>query len=134
MAVPNFTTKAQEALEAAQRIAHERSHAELEPAHLALALIQQEEGIVTAVLRALHVDVADVGRIVTERLAALPTVTGGGIAQLGLSRSLQALFQAALAAAKRMQDTFVSTEHLFLGFLTADANVTQRLASVGVTP
>ena len=59
MQTDRFTVKSQEAVAAAQRLAQESSNAEVAPAHLLLALLDQDEGVVVPVLQRLGVDAQD---------------------------------------------------------------------------
>jgi ATP-dependent Clp protease ATP-binding subunit ClpB len=106
-----FTRKSQEALAAAQEAAQTAGHPEVTPAHLASALLQEPEGVMSAVLRKLDVDphvlTAEMGRLI-ERL---PRASG---TQVGASRALNDVLIDAASTAKRLGDAYVSTEHLFL--------------------
>ena len=112
MNINKYTEKAQEAVLGAQQLAEQLSHAQLEPEHLLVALIEQREGIVPEVLRKMAADPAQIGRAVRELLAKIPQAYGG--AQPGLSPRLRAVADLAQAEADRLKDDFVSTEHLFV--------------------
>jgi ATP-dependent Clp protease ATP-binding subunit ClpB len=110
---PNkHTEKAQEALLAAQKLAEEFAHAQIEPEHLLVTLTEQPEGVVPAVLRKLNVDPAGLAEATREGLRRAPRVTGGS--QLTMSARLGVVAEAAQAAATRLKDEFISTEHLLL--------------------
>jgi ATP-dependent Clp protease ATP-binding subunit ClpB len=115
MNLNKFTEKAQEAVIAAQALASELSHAQIEPEHLLVTLAEQQGGVVPSVLRKINADPADVARATRDALARQPRAHGG--AEPSLSPRLRAIADAAQAAAKGMQDEFVSTEHLLLGLL-----------------
>jgi ATP-dependent Clp protease ATP-binding subunit ClpB len=115
MNLNKFTEKAQEAVVGAQALASELNHAQIEPEHLLVTLAEQADGVVPSVLRKLGADPADLARAAREHLKKQPSAYGG--AEAHLSPRLRAVTDAAQADAKRMQDDFVSTEHLLLGLL-----------------
>ena len=116
MNLNKLTEKAQEAVVAAQSLAAELHHAQLEPEHLLVTLAEQAGGVVPSVLRKLEVEPGEVAKAAREHLARQPKAHGG--AEPHLSPRLRVAVDAAQAAAKGMQDEFVSTEHLLLGLLT----------------
>ena len=117
MNLNTFTEKAQEALVGSQQLAQQMNHAQVDPEHLLVTLIEQPEGIVPEVLRTLGVEPRRVGDGARSALARRPQVHGA--ASPGLSPRLTAIIDLAQAEAGRMKDEFVSTEHLLLG-LSAD--------------
>ncbi len=123
-----FTVKTQEALQAAQTLARQQSHQRLDPEHLLLALIDQQEGLVPELLEKAGVT-RDRLRVALEGLLAkIPSVSGD--AELRLSERSARLFAQAEQEAKRLGDEYLSTEHLLLASFTDDAikGVYQRLA------
>jgi ATP-dependent Clp protease ATP-binding subunit ClpB len=116
MNLQKFTEKAQEAVVAAQSLASEMNHAQIEPEHLLVTLTEQQGGVVPSVLLKLNSDPKDIARVVRELLARQPKAHGG--AEPYPSPRLRVVVDAAQADAKRMQDDFVSTEHLLLGLLS----------------
>jgi ATP-dependent Clp protease ATP-binding subunit ClpB len=113
MNINKYTEKAQESVLAAQRLAEQMSHAQIEPEHLLVALIEQREGIVPQLLRKMGADPAAVGRPARELIEKMPQAYGGS--QPGLSPGLKQAADTAEAEAERLKDEYVSTEHLFLG-------------------
>ncbi len=113
MRLDRFTLKAQEAVQAAQNIAAERSQQEITPEHLLIALLEQHEGIVIPILQRLG---ADVGRIRDETQAAierLPEVHGAA-GETYASSALQSVLGAAWSEAQQLKDEYVSTEHILI--------------------
>jgi ATP-dependent Clp protease ATP-binding subunit ClpB len=115
MNLNKFTEKAQEAVIAASQLASEMSHAQVEPEHLLVTLVEQQGGVVPSVLRKINVDPAEIGRATRDDLGRQPKAHGG--AEPHLSPRLRVVLDAAQANAKSMQDEFVSTEHLLIGLL-----------------
>jgi ATP-dependent Clp protease ATP-binding subunit ClpB len=107
----HFTRKSQEALQAAQTAAQSAGHPELTPLHLARALLEEPDGLMTALLNKLDVDPKAIAAELEQQLARLPRSSGG---QLALSRALGETLTEANTAMKRMGDTFVSAEHILL--------------------
>ena len=128
-----YTVKSREALERLQRLARDRSHQELRPEHLLAALLDEREGTIAAVLQKLGVNRAALGEAAEQALGALPRVQGGA-AYLGAE--LRSALDRAEDHAARLQDEFVSVEHLLMALADpAHANTAQRaLARAGVTP
>jgi ATP-dependent Clp protease ATP-binding subunit ClpB len=113
MNINKYTEKAQEAVLGAQRLAEQMSHAQIEPEHLLVALVEQRDGIVPEVLRKMSADPAQIARSARELLTKIPQAYGG--AQPGLSPRLKTVAEVAQAEADRLKDEFVSTEHLLVG-------------------
>ncbi len=122
MQADRFTVKSQEALAVAQRLAGARRNPEVTPAHLLLALLEQEGGIVVPVLRRAGADPERVRRRANEAADALPTVTGDASSAPALGSPLIDLLKAAEDAARGMGDEYVSTEHLLLA-LASDPRI-----------
>ena len=113
-----FTQRSTEALTHAQALATERQHGELVPLHLVAGLLASAGGGVTdAILSSLNIEAQAVRAEVERLLAKLPKVQGG---QLAPSSGLAHVLQTAEAAAKKLGDQFVSTEHLLVGLVSAD--------------
>jgi len=131
MQMDRFTIKAQEALQAAQNIAREQSHQELDCEHLLLALMQQPESIVPGMLEKLG---APTGRLVEElnqELARRHKVQGSADTFPG--QSLKRGLDAAEAEARKLKDDYISTEHLLLGMVeTAGGSLKKALQSAGL--
>ncbi len=113
-----FTNKAKESIRQLQEIGVSSSHPVLRPEHLLLALITQPDGVVPALLNQMGIDREALDREVTELLQRLPKVSGG-ISEPRLSPELERILEAAVQAAARFSDDYVSTEHLFLSLVEA---------------
>jgi ATP-dependent Clp protease ATP-binding subunit ClpB len=130
-----FTTKAQDALGAAVRIAAANGNPQVEPLHLLDSLLQQGEGIATALLEAVGVDVRTLTAQVRQALSSLPSAQGSSVATPNLNQASYKVINTAQELAKERGDEYVSTEHLLIA-LSKDGGpgVTDRLAQVGATP
>ncbi len=130
MNLDQYTQKAQEAILSAQRLAQELNHQAIEPAHLLLALLQQEEGVVPAVVTRVAGSVLALREEVRTDLEKRPKVYGAG-GQVGLSHPAVDVLIAAERYAKGMQDEYVSTEHILLGLTESVEG--KRLSQYGLT-
>src|SRR4051812_16319707 len=132
MNLNKFTEKAQESIITAQNIASELNHAEVTPEHLLVALVEQTDGIVPSILRKLAIDPAKTAADARGLLKSLPQAYG---ADVRLSPRMNLIVQSAQAEAKRLQDEYVSTEHLFLAIATETGRspAAQMLQKQGLT-
>ncbi|MFN8170992.1 MAG: ATP-dependent chaperone ClpB [Candidatus Nanopelagicales bacterium] len=130
-----FTTKSQDALGASVRMAAAAGNPQVEPLHLLDSLLQQGEGIATALLSAVGADVRALTAQVRSALGALPSASGSSMSAPQLSQAALRVVNAAQALAKERGDEYVSTEHLLIA-LASDGGpgVADRLAQAGATP
>jgi ATP-dependent Clp protease ATP-binding subunit ClpB len=132
MDLNRYTQKAQEAILAAQSLAEEYNHSQIEPSHLLLALLRQSEGVVPQVISRLDVNPAALATALERELQRKPRVQGATL-QVGLSRALRDLLQEAFQAANDMRDQYVSTEHLLLALADDRSPLRDFLASHGIS-
>jgi ATP-dependent Clp protease ATP-binding subunit ClpB len=130
MNLDRYTQKSQEALFSAQRLAESLNHQSIEPAHLLLALLEQEDGVVPALVTRIAGSTLALREEVQQELEKRPKVYGGG-GQVGLSRQTSDVLAAAERYAKGMSDEYVSTEHILLGL--AESSEGRRLEQYGLT-
>jgi ATP-dependent Clp protease ATP-binding subunit ClpB len=129
-----FTIKSQEALQAAQRLADERRNPQTTPEHLLAVLLEQEEGVVPAVLRKLGVDPAAVRQGLGPALDALPKLSGQTNAEpAGGSGDLVQVLRDAEKEMRDLKDEYVSTEHLVLAIAKHPGNAGDALRSAGAS-
>ena len=116
----DFTHKSQEAMLKAQSIARKYEQQQIDVVHLLLALLEQEESIVLAILNALQVDIDDlkkkIEKVVVQNPFSPPSQSAG---QFYLTQDLAQTLERARIEAANMKDDFISVEHLFLGILSA---------------
>ncbi len=129
----NFTLKAQEAFARAQREASERNHQTLDVAHLLLALLLQDDGVVLPVFAKLGVDAEKIRNKVRSLLDAIPSVSGGGLAQMYLSDALRRIVDAAGRQASHLHDAYISTDHFLLAMTEVESPVITLLHEAGIT-
>lgn len=116
MDINRLTEKTQEALKVAQGAAQRMGNQQVEVEHLLVALLAAEGGLATSVLKRAGADVEKVRPRLVEELERLPKVTGptGTPDQIYISSRLNKLFLRAEDEAKKLNDDFVSVEHLLL--------------------
>ena len=130
MDLNKFTEKAQAAVGAAQTLTAEFNHQTIEPAHLLLALLQQQEGIVPALVTRVSGSPAGITGAVRNDLEKRPKVYGGNT-QVNLSRPAADVLTAAERIAKSMQDEYTSTEHILLAL--TESQVGKMMSEFGLT-
>ncbi|MCB1234128.1 MAG: AAA family ATPase, partial [Verrucomicrobiae bacterium] len=114
---PNqFTLKFQEALQRAQNLASEKGHAELNTAHVLLALLEQGEGVTRPVLAKIGADPDRVDRELRAWLDRQPSVEGAG-GQTYLAGDLRDVLNEAEKQRKALKDDFTSVEHFLIALV-----------------
>jgi ATP-dependent Clp protease ATP-binding subunit ClpB len=131
MNLEKFTQKAQEAIVHSQQIARNNNHQYIEPIHLLLALIQQEEGVVPAIVTKISGSTSALRGELQNALEKMPRVTGSGVGDAGLGRTTANVLDVAERYAKGMQDDYVSTEHILLAL--TESTESKRLSQHGLT-
>jgi ATP-dependent Clp protease ATP-binding subunit ClpB len=130
MDLNRFTTRAQQAVLAAQRQAEGANHTEIHPAHLLHALLAQQQGVAPEVIAKIGGRPEAILAEVQTLIHGLPRLDRPG-AQLGLSRAAYDVLTRAEQEARRMKDDYISTEHILLA-LAKDDSMGALLARHGV--
>src|SRR6195256_3943142 len=107
-----FTEKAQEALQRAAELARDNGQQAVEPEHLLLALVREEEGVARTLLERAGASVQALEPALVSVVERFPKVSGGG--QPYLSPALNKALEQAEKEAERLKDEYISTEHLLL--------------------
>jgi ATP-dependent Clp protease ATP-binding subunit ClpB len=118
MQIDRFTTKSQEALQAAIGLAASKRHTEAQPEHLLAVLLEQTDGVIPPVLRKIGTSPEEIRRVVNEALDRLPTITAGA-REPGNARELLDVLRAAEREAGKLRDEYISTEHLLIALSEA---------------
>jgi ATP-dependent Clp protease ATP-binding subunit ClpB len=130
MNLEKYTQKSQEAVLGAQQLTEELNHQTIEPAHLLMALLSQEEGVAPAIVTKVAGSVLAIREELRKTLEERSKVYGGNT-RVGLSRTAGNVLQSAEKFAKGMKDEYVSTEHILLGL--TESSEGKFLASYGLT-
>jgi ATP-dependent Clp protease ATP-binding subunit ClpB len=130
MNLDKFTQKSQEAIFSAQQIAQDLQAQAIEPAHLLLALLRQDQGVVPAIVTRVAGSAQALREELEGELDRRPKIQGSNL-EVGLAQATSEVLSAAERYAKGMQDDYVSVEHLLLGL--TDSIEARRLAQHGLT-
>ena len=117
----NFTHKSQEAIQEAHHISQEYGHTQIEPPHLFLALLRQQDGVVVSIFKKLNVSLEELTHDTEQLIEQIPqstTQANTPIGQVLLGPAMLYIIKNAENEAKKMKDDFISVEHLLLAFLT----------------
>ncbi|NLC86580.1 MAG: ATP-dependent chaperone ClpB [Bacteroidales bacterium] len=126
----NFTIKAQEAVQKAIEIAQGNNQQMIEPAHIFKGIMVVGENVTSFLFNKLGVNSQNLERVVEAEIQSLPRVSGGDPM---LSRETNAVFQKAADFAGKMEDQFVSIEHLLLGILDEKNSVSKMMKDAGIS-
>jgi len=130
-----FTTKSQDALGASVRLAAAHGNPQVEPLHILDSLLQQGEGIATALLAGVGTDVRTLTAQVRQALTTLPSASGSSVSAPQLSQASLVVLNTAQELAKERGDEYVSTEHLLIALAQSGGPGTaDRLVAQGATP
>jgi len=128
-----FTVKSQQAMQQAQARAAELGNPEVQPVHLLLALIEDREGVIPAVLEKIGVPTERLESDLHQIEEKLPRVAGSA-SQPGVSQALNRALEQAFREAANFKDEYVSTEHLLLGAAHAKGDAARdALVALGAT-
>ncbi|RZN14634.1 MAG: ATP-dependent chaperone ClpB [Methanosarcinales archaeon] len=134
MRFDRFTLKAQEAVQEAQNIVLENNQQQLDVEHLMLALLEQSEGVVPSIIQKLGANPAAIKKAVFDEIQNRPHVSGSGAGQLYLTPRLNQVIDAAFDQMEKLQDQYVSTEHLLLAISgESEGTASTILRNEGVT-
>ncbi|MDP3454444.1 ATP-dependent chaperone ClpB [Methyloversatilis sp.] len=131
MRFDKLTTKFQQAIADAQSVAVGRDHQYIEPAHLLLALLNQDDGATTSLLQRAGANVAPLKKSVEEALSRIATVEGhGGEVQIG--RDLTNLLNLADREAQKRGDQFIASEMFLLAAASDKGDIGRLLKQSGL--
>jgi len=128
----NFTNKTQEALFAAQEMARERNQQQIDTLHLLLALCTQSETLVTKILVKLNIDLDSLLVRTENALKTVATASSKSVGQFYLTQDMAKVLEAAREEAIRMEDEFISVEHLFLALARVNSRAKEILESTKI--
>jgi len=128
----DLTTRSQQALSSAVKDAAARGNPAVEPAHLAVALLDDAEGLTRPLLQAVGADPAAVRAEAQRVVDRLPAASGASVSAPQTSRGLLSVLSAAEREARDRQDEYVSTEHLLIA-LANQGDVVEIFKQHGVT-
>ena len=130
MNINKFTTKSQEAIQLSQQLAQGFGQQQIENEHIFKALLEVDENVTPFLLKKLNVNVSLFKQILESTIQSFPKVSGGDIM---LSRTANSTLNEAEILAGKMNDEFVSVEHLVLAIFGSKSKIAQILKDQGVT-
>ncbi len=126
----NFTIKSQEAIQQAQQLAQGFGHQQIENEHIFKAIFNVDENVLPFLLKKLDVNITLLQQVLDSTLESFPKVSGG---ELQLSREAGKSLNEASIIAKKMNDEYVSIEHLVIAIFKSKSKIGQILKDQGVT-
>lgn len=129
MRFDRFTERAQDAAQRAAEIIQRYGHNQIDTEHILLALIEQPQGVITQILEKLNVDIDSLTELIDNQLRGTPkaNIYGGGAGQIFITPRVKRVVDMANQEASRLEDEYISTEHLFLAILSERNTAISRL-------
>ncbi len=129
-----YTQKSIAAVQSAQQLAATYGNQQLLPEHILLALLQQEDGLIPGCVERCGVSASTLKNSVQDLVEALPKVSGVTADRIYSTQELESAMNEAESIATKMQDEYISVEHLMLGIIDkATGKLKQTLQASGVT-
>jgi len=130
MNLNNYTIKSQEAIQQAQLLAQSLGHQQIENEHILKAIFEVDENVTPFILNKLNVNIELLNKILNKQLETFSKVPGGDIM---LSSAAGKTLNEAIIIAKKMNDEYVSIEHLLLAIFKSKSTIAQSIKDQGVT-
>ena len=127
-----LTVKAQEAFQSAIEIAQNYGNQVIEPEHLLASLIQESGGLADTIMKKTGGNTNTIKVKINESLQSLPKVSGAGVGNQQMSQNTAKLLDTAADEAKKLQDEYVSTEHLLIALSEDKGKAGQLLRDNGI--
>jgi ATP-dependent Clp protease ATP-binding subunit ClpB len=125
-----FTIKSQEAIQKAQQLAENYGHQQIENSHILKGIFEVDENVIPFIFKKLGINIELLKSLIDKTLESYSKVTGG---EISLSRNASKMLNNATDEASKMNDEFVSIEHLLLALLNTKDTTSQILKDQGVT-
>lgn len=130
MNINKFTIKSQEAIQLSQQLVQSLGQQQIENEHIFKAIFEVDENVAPFILKKLNVNVPLFIQILDSTIQSFPKVSGG---EIQLSRTANTTLNEAEIIAKKMNDEYVSIEHLILAIFDSKSKAAQILKDQGVT-
>jgi ATP-dependent Clp protease ATP-binding subunit ClpB len=136
MNLEKFTDRAKGFLQSAQTVAIRMNHQRIAPEHLLKALLEDEQGMASGLIKAAGGDAATALRETDAALAKVPSVSGSGAQQTpGLDNDAVRVLDQAEQVAQKAGDSYVTVERLLLALaLSSTTAAGKALAAAGLKP
>jgi ATP-dependent Clp protease ATP-binding subunit ClpB len=129
MNINNFTIKSQEAIQQAQMLAQGMENPQIENEHIYKAIAEVDENVLPFILKKLNVNISLVNQILEKDLESLPKVSGG---EIMFSKEAGKTLTEANIIAKKMEDEYVSIEHLIVALFKSNSKISRILKDQGI--
>ncbi len=133
MDASRLTSRSVEVINAASTLAVSGGNPQVEPAHLAVALLRQEQGITPSLLAKTGADASALTGALEHAVRNLPQASGSTVSTPSTSPALTRVLAKAMDLMGEMKDDYVATEHLLLALTVVESPVKTLLAEAGVT-
>ena len=134
MRLDKLTQKSQEALQEAQRIADKKGNQQMDVEHILYAMLGDEEGITSQILKRLNVDVDNLKNELDKEIDKYPKVSGAAaVGQIYVSPRLKSVLEKAYEEATHLTDEYISVEHILLSIVNSYGPASEILKRYGVT-
>ncbi len=136
MRFDRFTERATDAAQRAAEIIQRYGHNQIDTEHILLALIEQPQGVIPQILDKLNIDSEGLTERIDQQLRSSPkaNIYGGGAGQIFITPRVKRVVDMANEEANRLNDEYISTEHLFLAILSErNTAIARLLAEEGIT-
>ncbi|HOE79329.1 MAG TPA: ATP-dependent chaperone ClpB [Smithellaceae bacterium] len=134
MRFDKFTLKVQEALQDAQSLASSLGHQSIEPEHLLVCFLQQQDGIAPSIVSRLNAPPQKIEQELMAYLEKQPKIAGSGSGQVYLGGRLNKIFDQAMTEAAKLKDEYISAEHVVVAISEEkDGQAGKILRQNGVT-
>jgi ATP-dependent Clp protease ATP-binding subunit ClpC len=136
MRFDRFTERAQDAAQRAAEIIQRYGHNQIDTEHILLALIEQPQGVITQILERLNIEIDVLADRIDEQLRNSPkaNIYGGGAGQIFITPRVKRVVDMANEEANRLNDEYISTEHIFLAILSErNTAIARLLTEEGIT-
>ncbi|MEE8568843.1 MAG: AAA family ATPase [Anaerolineales bacterium] len=136
MRFDRFTERAQDAAQRAAEIIQRYGHNQIDTEHILLALIEQPQGVIPQILEKLNIDIESLSDRIDNQLRTTPkaNIYGGGAGQIFITPRVKRVVDMANQEANRINDEYISTEHIFLAILSErNTPIARLLTDEGIT-
>ncbi|MFW5790810.1 MAG: ATP-dependent chaperone ClpB [Bacillota bacterium] len=120
MKMDDFTRRAQELLATAQQIATDNNNQEIYPPHLLKAMLEEDQGITQPILEQLGLNLDQLNKDCQKLITQLPEVYSSDSSQIYMSRDMQNVLQQSRQEAKKLNDDYISTEHILIALVNSN--------------
>ena len=128
-----LTVKAQEIVQSATEIAQNYNNQVVEPEHLLAAIMQESGNVAESIIKKIGGNFNAVKIKINELLESLPKVSGAGVGNQQMSQNTAKLLDNAANEAKKLQDEYLSTEHLLIALSEDKGKAGQLLRDNGIS-